>query len=128
MIGGLSIVDIEGLCGCVRAENKPQEEDGKGTVEEEGDVEEEGCCQLMGCTRGSGQMSVAFTTFGTGKPRGRGQAPGRGVWTGVVCFVLQTIRTGAMRVIHIPVKTEETQRLRIKFVLYCPICAMASRP
>ena len=28
-----------------------------------------------------------------------------------------------MRVIHIPVKTEETQRLRIKFVLYCPICA-----
>ena len=39
-------------------------------------------------------------------------------------FVLETIRTGAMRVIHIPVKTEETQRLRIKFVLYCPICAL----
>ena len=38
-------------------------------------------------------------------------------------FVLETIRTGAMRAIHIPVKTEETQRLRIKFVLYCPICA-----
>ena len=36
---------------------------------------------------------------------------------------LETIRTGGMRVIHIPVKTEETQRLRIKFVLYCPICA-----
>ena len=32
-------------------------------------------------------------------------------------FVLETIRT---RVIHITVKTEETQRLRIKFVLYCP--------
>ena len=41
-----------------------------------------------------------------------------------VCFVLETIRTGAMRVIHIPVKTEETQRLRIKFVLYCPFCAL----
>ena len=40
------------------------------------------------------------------------------------CFVLETIRTGAMRVIHIPVKTEETHRLRIKFVLYCPICAL----
>ena len=39
-------------------------------------------------------------------------------------FVLETIRTGAMRVIRIPVKTEETQRLRIKFVLYCPICAL----
>ena len=39
-------------------------------------------------------------------------------------LVLETIRTGAMRVIHIPVKTEETQRLRIKFVLYCPICAL----
>ena len=37
-------------------------------------------------------------------------------------FVLETICTGAMRVIHIPVKTEETQRLRIKCVLYCPIC------
>ena len=35
-------------------------------------------------------------------------------------FVLETILTGAMRVIHITVKTEETQRLRIKFVLYCP--------
>ena len=41
-----------------------------------------------------------------------------------VCFfVLGTIRTGTMRVIHITVKTEETQRLRIKFVLYCPTCA-----
>ena len=30
-------------------------------------------------------------------------------------FVLETIRAGAMRVIHIPVKTEKTQRLRIKF-------------
>ena len=40
------------------------------------------------------------------------------------CFVLETIRTGAMRIIHIPVKTEETQRLRIKFVLCCPICAL----
>ena len=29
-----------------------------------------------------------------------------------------------MRVIHIPVKTEEMQRLRIKFVLYSPICAL----
>ena len=38
-------------------------------------------------------------------------------------FVSETIRTGTMRVVHIPVKTEETQRLRIKFVLYCPICA-----
>ena len=35
-------------------------------------------------------------------------------------FVLETIRTSTMRVIHITVKTEETQRLRIKFVLYCP--------
>ena len=34
-------------------------------------------------------------------------------------FALETIRTSAMRVIHITVKTEETQRLRIKFVLYC---------
>ena len=34
-----------------------------------------------------------------------------------LCFVLETIRTGAMRVIHITVKTEETQILRIKFVL-----------
>ena len=42
---------------------------------------------------------------------------------GFFVFVLETIRTGAMRVVHIPVKTEETQRLRIKFVLYCPMCA-----
>ena len=35
-------------------------------------------------------------------------------------FVLETIRTGTMRVIHITVKTEETQRLRIKFVLVLP--------
>ena len=42
----------------------------------------------------------------------------------VFVFVLETIRTGAMRIIHIPVKTEETQRLRIKFLLYCPICAL----
>ena len=34
-------------------------------------------------------------------------------------FVLDKIRTSAMRVIHITVKTEETQRLRVKFVLYC---------
>ena len=32
-------------------------------------------------------------------------------------FVLETIRTGTMRVSHITVKTEETQILRIKFVL-----------
>ena len=50
--------------------------------------------------------------------------PCAGVDAVFVCFVLETIRTGAMRVIHIPVKTEETQRLRIKFVLYCPICAL----
>ena len=40
---------------------------------------------------------------------------------GCACtFVLffETIRTSAMRVIHITVKTDETQRLRIKFVLY----------
>ena len=37
---------------------------------------------------------------------------------GIQFVVLETIRTGAMRVVHIPVKTEETQRLRIKFVLY----------
>ena len=36
-----------------------------------------------------------------------------------VVFVLETIRTSAMRVIHITVKTEETQKLRIMFVLYC---------
>ena len=41
-----------------------------------------------------------------------------------ICFDLETIRTGTMRVVHIPVKTEETQRLRIKFVLYCPISAL----
>ena len=35
----------------------------------------------------------------------------------MVCFVLETVRTSAMRVIHISVKTEETQILRIKFVL-----------
>ena len=32
--------------------------------------------------------------------------------------VLETIRTGAMRVVHIHVKTEETQRLRITFVSF----------
>ena len=32
---------------------------------------------------------------------------------------VETIRTSAMRVIHITVKTEETQRLRSMFVLYC---------
>ena len=31
--------------------------------------------------------------------------------------VLETIRTGAMRVVHITVNIEETQKLRIKFVL-----------
>ena len=36
-----------------------------------------------------------------------------------VVFVLETIRTGAMRVIHVIVKTQETQNLRMKFVLYC---------
>ena len=40
-----------------------------------------------------------------------------------VLLVLETIRTSAMRVIHITVMTNETQRLRIKFVLYCLICA-----
>ena len=40
------------------------------------------------------------------------------VWCGCLwCFfVLETIRTGAMRVIHVIVKTEETQKLRMKFV------------
>ena len=33
-------------------------------------------------------------------------------------FFLETIRTSAMRVIHVIVKTEETQKLRMKFVLY----------
>ena len=42
---------------------------------------------------------------------------------GCCLFVLETIRTGAMRAVHISVKTEETQRLRIKFVQYCPIYA-----
>ena len=41
----------------------------------------------------------------------------------VFCFVLKTIRTGAMRVIHISVKTEETQKLGIMFVVCCSICA-----
>ena len=36
---------------------------------------------------------------------------------GCLLFVLETIRTGTMRVIQITVKTEETQILRIKFVL-----------
>ena len=40
--------------------------------------------------------------------------------TGFVFLFLETIRTGTMRVIHITVKTQETQRLRIKFALYCP--------
>ena len=34
-------------------------------------------------------------------------------------FDLETIRTVAMCVIHVIVKTEETQKLRMKFVLYC---------
>ena len=37
----------------------------------------------------------------------------------IFCFVLETTRTSAMRVIHVIVKTEETQRLRIEFVLQC---------
>ena len=40
-----------------------------------------------------------------------------GMWSDLSLFVLET------RIIHIPVKTEETQRLRIKCVPYCPICA-----
>ena len=32
----------------------------------------------------------------------------------IVCFVLETVRTGAMRVIHVIVKTEETQKLHTK--------------
>ena len=59
------------------------------------------------------------------------QSPLRDPWSNCLInslettfFVLETIRTGAMRVIHIPVKTEEMQTLRIKFVLYCPICAL----
>ena len=36
---------------------------------------------------------------------------------GFCLFVLETIRTGAMRVVHITVNTEESQILRIKFVL-----------
>ena len=39
------------------------------------------------------------------------------VYREVDFFVLETIRTSAMRVIHVIVKTEETQKLRIKFVL-----------
>ena len=35
----------------------------------------------------------------------------------IIFVVLETVRTSAMRVIHISVKTEETQILRIKFVL-----------
>ena len=35
----------------------------------------------------------------------------------IFVFVLETIRTGAMRVVHITVNIEETQILRIKFVL-----------
>ena len=39
-------------------------------------------------------------------------------WCSANClFVLETIRTRTMRVIHITVKTEETQILRIKYVL-----------
>ena len=37
----------------------------------------------------------------------------------LLLFVFGTIRTNAMRVIHIIVKTEEKQRLRIVFVLFC---------
>ena len=52
-----------------------------------------------------------------GKLHGKSSVHG----TSLVCvlFVLETIRTSAMRVIHIIVKTEETQRLRIVFVLHC---------
>ena len=35
----------------------------------------------------------------------------------IICFVLETVRTGTVHVVHIAVKTEETQMLRIKFVL-----------
>ena len=35
-----------------------------------------------------------------------------------IVFVLETFRTGTMRVIHITVKTDETQILRIMFVLF----------
>ena len=35
-------------------------------------------------------------------------------------FILETIRTSAMRVIHVTVMAEETPRLRVEFVLYCP--------
>ena len=39
--------------------------------------------------------------------------------TSIHCFVLETIRTSAMRVIHITVETKETQKLRVVFVLHC---------
>ena len=53
--------------------------------------------------------------------RGLGRDSGlqEGIWLNILFFVLETIRTGAMRVIHVIVKTEETQKLRMKFVLYC---------
>ena len=41
------------------------------------------------------------------------------IFSSKVCFVLETIRTSAMCVMHVIVKTEQTQKLRIKFVLYC---------
>ena len=63
------------------------------------------------CTARSGDTSV--TTAGNASPK----ASRRVVRQQPLCFVLETIRTGAMRVIHITVNTEETQILRIKFVL-----------
>ena len=42
-------------------------------------------------------------------------------------FVWETIRTSAMRVIHITVKTKETQKLRIMFVLCCSTCQIQTK-
>ena len=52
------------------------------------------------------------------------EGPARGLHLMQICsllllFCFGTIRTSAMRVIHITVKTEVTQKLRIMFVLCC---------
>ena len=66
---------------------------------------------MTGC-HGALQKRVVLSNLGWRFPPSRGHRGRQGF-----CFVLETIRTGAMRVIHITVKTDETQKLRIKFVL-----------
>ena len=65
---------------------------------------------MTGC-HGALQNRVVLSNLGWRFPPSRGHRGRQGF-----CFVLETIRTGAMRVIHITLKSDETQKLRIKFV------------